>query len=47
MIQGLDPFLTYSVSVAASNAAGTGDYSNEVTVEGKNSALYLLINVCI
>lgn len=39
MIQGLDPFLSYSISVAASNAAGMGDYSNEVTVEGKISVL--------
>lgn len=37
VIQGLDPFLSYSISVAASNDAGIGEYSNKVTVEGKIS----------
>ena len=35
VIQDLDPLLSYSISVAATNAAGMGDYSNEVTVESK------------
>lgn len=42
VIQDLNPFLSYSVSVAATNAAGMGDYSSEVTVEGKIS-LHVLI----
>ena len=37
VIQDLNPFLSYSVSVAATNAAGMGDYSSEVTVGGKIS----------
>lgn len=43
MIQDLDPFLSYSVSVAAINAAGMGDYSNEVTLESK---CFLVIEKC-
>ena len=36
VIRDLDPGHIYSVSVAAKNAAGRGDYSNEVTVECKH-----------
>ena len=32
VIQDLDPGLSYSVSVAANNAAGRGSYSDDVTV---------------
>lgn len=46
VIQDLNPFLSYSVSVAATNAAGMGDYSSEVMVEGKISLhVLILINI--
>ena len=48
VIHDLDPLLSYSISVAATNAAGMGDYSNEVTVESKCffKIKVLCINMC-
>ena len=39
VIQDLDPGLSYSVSVAANNAAGRGNYTDDVTVGCKCSRL--------
>ena len=36
VISDLDPVLSYSVSVAANNAAGRGNFSNKVTVGCKS-----------
>lgn len=46
VIQGLDPLLSYSISVAASNAAGMGLYSNDVTVKSKISELKIFVLIC-
>ena len=40
-ISGLDPFVQYSVTVAAINVNGTGPFSNpEVQTSGQDSKLY-------
>ena len=48
VIQDLDPGLSYSVSVAANNAAGRGSYSDEITVGCKwlNISIIIYIHVC-
>ena len=40
VVQGLEPGLKYSVSVAANNAAGRGNYTNNITVECKCSSVF-------
>jgi hypothetical protein len=48
VIRDLDPGRRYSVSVAANNAAGRGDYSDEVTVElTENSVFQLFLSGAI
>ena len=43
VVQDLQPGLRYSVSVAANNAGGRGDYTSEVTVQCKCSSVFAII----
>ena len=40
VVEDLEPGLRYSVSVAANNAAGRGNYTNNVTVECKSFSMF-------
>ena len=45
-IDGLDPALTYSVSVAASSASGTGQFSEEISVGCKYASTHCYYSIC-
>ena len=46
VVQDLQPGLRYSVSVAANNAGGRGDYTSEVTVECKCCLVFTALPYC-